>query len=79
MLVNVKLFATLGAHSPHGGAGGPFEVEMPDGGRVSDLIERLKVPQTEAKLVFVNGRSQSPDYQLRDGDDVGIFPPVGGG
>jgi len=46
---------------------------------LNDLLERLKVPKQEAKILFVNNRSQSIDYVLQDGDRVGIFPQVAGG
>ncbi|MCA1954518.1 MAG: MoaD/ThiS family protein [Anaerolinea sp.] len=31
------------------------------------------------KLCYVNGRYQEADYALNEGDEVGIFPPIGGG
>ncbi len=79
MLVRVKLFATLRELFPDLGIGEPMEVKLPDGASVSDLIEKLEIPPDEVKLVYVNGRLRSMDYVLSEGDEVGIFPPVGGG
>ncbi len=79
MLVMVKLFATLRELFPDLGIGEPMEVKLPDGASVSDLIEKLEIPPDEVKLVYVNGRLRSMDYVLSEGDEVGIFPPVGGG
>ena len=79
MLVMVKLFATLRELFPDLGIGEPMEVKLPDGASVSDLVEKLEIPPDEVKLVYVNGRLRSMDYVLSEGDEVGIFPPVGGG
>ncbi|MBN1136913.1 MAG: MoaD/ThiS family protein, partial [Anaerolineae bacterium] len=57
----------------------PLEIEISDGATLADLARQLKVPQEEVKMVFVNGRVRPLDYALQPGDEVGIFPPVGGG
>jgi len=77
--VCVKLFATLSRHFAGVMPGTPVEVEVADGATLADLADQLKVPQDEVRMVFVNGRIQPLDYELRPGDEVGIFPPVGGG
>ena len=80
MRVRVKLFATLGNYAPISGLPGtPFEVNLPAGSNLSFLIDQLKIPAESVKIAFVNGIIQSPDFILTDGDDVGIFPPIGGG
>lgn len=79
MRVRVKLFATLTRYLPGTLPGTPFEAELADGGTVLDLIEQLSLPKEEVRIVFVNGRSQPTSYALSAGDEVGIFPPVGGG
>jgi len=77
--VRVKLFATLRRHYPDMGIGEAMPVELPDGATIGQLIEHLSVPANEVKVVFVNGIVQQEEYALNDGDEVGIFPPVGGG
>lgn len=80
MKVHVKLFASLGRYSPQGGLpGAPFEVELPPASTLDDLMQHLQLPLDEVKVCFVNARIQPPDFALSEGDDVGIFPPVGGG
>ena len=79
MRVCVKLFATLSRYFAGVMPGTPVEVEVADGATLADLADQLKVPQDEVRMVFVNGRIQPLDYELRPGDEVGIFPPVGGG
>lgn len=79
MKVYVKLYATLtkyaGGHIMHE----PMEVEVSEGSRLAELYDRLGIPDDEVKSAFVNSTMQPPDYTLQDGDQVGIFPPVGGG
>jgi molybdopterin synthase sulfur carrier subunit len=79
MHVSVKLFATLVEYVPGTEPGASFKVEIPDGISLSGLMKKLDLPEREAKIIFVNGHIQSPDYQLQDNDEVGVFPPIGGG
>ena len=80
MKVRVKLFATLGQYAGRDQLPGtPFEVELVEGAAIDDLLRQLNLPADEVKLCFVNGRMQEPDFTLQDGDEVGIFPPIGGG
>jgi len=80
MKVRVKLFASLASFSPQGGLPGtPFELELPSGATLNDLTQYLQLPNEQIKVCFVNSRIQPPEYVLNDGDDVGIFPPIGGG
>ena len=79
MTVYVKLFATLRRYRPGLGIGEAFAVELPPGATVGDLLRELGLPEQEVKVVFVNALHREPDHPLADGDQVGIFPPVGGG
>lgn len=79
MIVQTKLFAMLTQYHPDHPAGTPFPVELPENSTIQDLIEQLKIPVDETKLTFVNNLIQPLDYLLKDGDRVGIFPPVAGG
>ena len=77
--LRVKLFATLRVHRPGLKIGEAFPVELPDGATVGDLVEELGLLEGEVKLVFVNALVREREYVLADGDELGIFPPVGGG
>lgn len=87
MKVYVKLFSTLmrsvpdtlRASYPQIRSGVPLTVELPQAATLNLLMDTLRVPRQEAKVIFVNGRAREPDYPLSDGDEVGIFPAVGGG
>jgi molybdopterin converting factor small subunit len=77
--VHTKLFATLRRYRPGLQLGEAFPVELPDGATVGSLIQQIGLPESEVKVVFVNALFRESAHVLADGDEVGIFPPVGGG
>jgi molybdopterin converting factor small subunit len=79
MLIHVKLFATLRRFAGDTSPGQPIPVELPDGASLQDLVVLLGIPPEETKVAFVNARAQELDCVLQPGDEVGIFPPIGGG
>jgi molybdopterin synthase sulfur carrier subunit len=79
MRVTVKLFATLVRFKDGTRAGKPFDVELAEGAVAKDLIDHLKIPPEETHIIFINNIIEEPHSRLKDGDVVGMFPPVGGG
>lgn len=80
MRVTVKLFATLKDFAPvQGLPGTPFELSLGDKATLQDVIRLLKLPEDQVKVTFVNGIIREADHPLNPGDEIGIFPPVGGG
>lgn len=79
MRVKVRLSATLVNYVPSANPGISFEVELPQGATLADLMNQLNLPQKEVKVAFVNGRIEPVDFRLQHGNEVGIFPPIGGG
>jgi molybdopterin synthase sulfur carrier subunit len=78
--VTVRLYAMLRRFEPQGlGLGQGFPVELPEGSRLSDLMAALRMPAGEIKQIFVKSRRQENDYVLADGEEVAMFPPIGGG
>jgi molybdopterin converting factor small subunit len=79
MQVRVKLYANLSRYFSNVAPGIPFEIELPESATVADLVNWLKLPREEVKLFFVKGRARPIDWPLEPGDEVGIFPLIGGG
>ncbi len=80
MNVSVKLFALLSRYAPdQQKAGQAFEVTLPEGSTIADLVTLLGIPEQEVKVAFVDGRARAGIFRLDPGAEVGIFPPVGGG
>ena len=77
--VHVKLFATLRSYRPGLRIGEAFPEELPDGATVGQLLRQVGLPEEEVKMIFVNGIVRDREHTLAEGDELGIFPPVGGG
>ncbi len=79
MRVTVKLFASLVRYSAGSLPGSPFVVNLPDSSSLKQLVDKLGIPCEETKIAFVNGLVRELDCILQPDDEVGIFPPIGGG
>ena len=79
MQVQVKLFASLRRFASDAPLGTPIDVDVPEGATLAELYQTLQLPADEIKLAYINGRVQPDDWPLQPGDEIGIFPPVGGG
>ncbi len=77
--VRVRLYATLRAYASQQKLGEPQIVQLPDGATVKQLIAALGIPDNIVRKVFSQGRAVEEDHVLRDGEDIGMFPPVAGG
>ena len=77
--VEVRLFATFQKYYPDLGPGEALVITLDDEAKLEDLLNELKTPNEEVTLVIVNGKREEESYLLRDGDRIGIFPPIGGG
>jgi molybdopterin converting factor small subunit len=80
MKIELKLYASLGKYMPQA----PLEkkpgyLEIQEGITIKALLEELKVPLETVKLLFVNGVHAKDNDILKDGDRLGVFPPVAGG
>lgn len=73
--IDLKLFSTLAVRLPASAT----EFAIEEGTTIGQLIDRLDISPSEAKLIFVNGVRKELNTVLHGGERVGIFPPVGGG
>jgi molybdopterin synthase sulfur carrier subunit len=88
MNVHVRLYATLAqripAHLLPGEprdlrAGTTLHLSLAEGSTVGDLIARLQLPEAQVRVAFVNAKARPLDFSLSPGDEIALFPPVGGG
>jgi molybdopterin synthase sulfur carrier subunit len=59
--------------------------ELPEGSTIADLLQKTFAqfpklePMRNSMLVAVGVDYQARDYELKNGDEVSLFPPVQGG
>lgn len=75
MGIEIKCFATLAKFLPENADDYPTE----PGETIQSLVTKLGIPVDEVTLMFINSCRAELNSELKDGDRVGIFPPVGGG
>ena len=80
MKVELSLFASLARYAPDKtGSHSHRILDIAEGTAIIGLLESLEVPMEKVKMIFLNGLHATGDEVLREGDRVGIFPPVAGG
>jgi molybdopterin converting factor small subunit len=79
MIIEVNLYATLKRYMENVTGGKSSAIDVEDGTCVKDVIQKLKIPADSVKLIFINGVHAKVDTPLKNGDRLGLFPPVGGG
>ncbi len=74
MRVTVKLFAFFRENR--------FKVEekeFPEPTAVSEVVEGLGIDLEEVGVIMINSRHCTFDTLLKEGDNLAIFPVIGGG
>lgn len=75
--IRVRLFGGLEAHTSMGAAHG--SVPATGLATVADLLRAVSLPEATVGLILVNGFHVKLDGELAAGDEVSLFPFVGGG
>ena len=76
MKVNLKCFAELSEGDVCDFTGSD-QYEILEGDTVESLVDRLRMPKEEIKIIFLNHKIVDFDAVLHDGDQLGLAPPVG--
>jgi sulfur-carrier protein len=80
MKIQLNLFASLTRFLPDPeGAGFSNLVEIPEGTTIEALLDQLKIPREQPKIIFLNGIHAEVNAVLKKGDRLGVFPPLAGG
>jgi molybdopterin converting factor small subunit len=80
MKIELNLYASLRAYLPPANQGETKEsTEVREGTTVRELLAHLGVPVDAVKIMFLNGVHANGDEMLKEGDRLGVFPPVAGG
>ena len=80
MKIELSLFASLAQYAPDkAGSHGHQILEIAEGSTIMGLLKGLNLPIEKIKMIFLNGLHATGEEVLKDGDRVGVFPPVAGG
>ena len=79
MHVTVKLFGTLGKRVPGYVHSEGIVVEIPDNGKVKDVLSVLSIPESQDVAVVVEGRIITQDDELHDDVHVNVMQSLHGG
>ncbi|NLX62237.1 MAG: MoaD/ThiS family protein [Tissierellia bacterium] len=74
MKVEVRLFAHL-----RQGREKSQIMELDEGTTISDIIKALNIDKDQVAIMLLNGRDGPETREVKDGDVISLFPPVGGG
>ncbi|MDG2381690.1 MAG: MoaD/ThiS family protein [Pirellulaceae bacterium] len=75
MIVQLKLMGMLKDQSPPGD-----QIEINDQATISDLLASLSIDANTVHVFTVNGKlERDKGRSLANGDELAVFPPVGGG
>ncbi len=74
--VTVHLYATFRQYAKGQRA---LDVPIEPGQTVEQLLDALGVPIDQVRILFCNNRLIDRSHQLNGGENVGVFPAIGGG
>jgi molybdopterin converting factor small subunit len=74
--VEVRLYAGLRAYVKGATS---VSVDIEPGETIARVLEKLSVPLNQTRIIFVNHRAANLDQELVGGEELGVFPAIGGG
>lgn len=74
MKIEVRLFATF-----RQGREKKQILQLEEDTTILHILDMLHIDKEEVAILLLNGMDGSFDRELKDGDVLSIFPPVGGG
>ena len=74
--VEVNLYATLRRYIDGAASIG---VDVEPGCSIEQVLDRLGIPIDQTRIIFLNNRAAGLSDTLQGGEQLGIFPGIGGG
>ena len=74
MQITVKLFANF-----RDGRFVSADREYPSGTRIADVVRELKIAEAEIGIIIVDNRHAEIEYTFSGGENLALFPLLGGG
>ncbi len=79
MTIELRLYASLTRYLPAAREGNSCVLQIDPGTTIENLLQKLEIPPENPRVIFLNGVHAKGDEVLKDGDRLGVFPPVAGG
>ena len=74
--VRVNLYAVLRQYI---GGAPSIEVEIEPGQTIQQVLSQLGVPPEQTRIIFLNNRAAGLSHPLQGGEQLAVFPAIGGG
>ncbi len=74
--VKLNAYATLRAYL---GGAASVDTEIESVETVESLLKRVGIPPDQTRIIFVNNRPANLSDRLEGGEQIGVFPAIGGG
>lgn len=73
--IEIHLYASLQKRRTNPAA----RCEIGDAKTVRELLLDIDIPEKEVAIIMINGKRRQLETKLSDGDEVSLFPLIGGG
>ncbi len=74
--VKINLYAILRQYVDGAAS---IDVEIEPGRTIEQVLDQLGVPSEKTRIIFVDNRAAGLNDPLQGGEEVGVFPAIGGG
>ena len=79
MKIHVTAYGDLRRYLPADRRDNGADLELPAGSGIVHMLDALRLPYHSTWLVGVNDQIVDLDHTLRDGDQIELMLPIGGG
>jgi molybdopterin synthase sulfur carrier subunit len=77
MQVKLQVYASL-AEDTEMDVADNYGFQIEPGTTVSQLLQEAGINQRDVRIVMINNKQADLDTEVRDGDEIGVFPSMGG-
>ena len=80
MKIEIRLLTQLKSYLPNSDIAGDTQIiDLKNDTTIKDVMMELGIPLDMPKVIMLNEKQGNLEDDLKDGDRITVFPPVGGG